>query len=111
MLPKVTKGRQNNPVPLSSKSKLHKAANLYEEFTGHDATYYDSLDIDWPAAGARIGHVDGIMYTTVRDGETEKYIHKFKKSARPEMMVSHDGKQVLPIGGNYTFTDRGIVDN
>jgi len=59
----------------------------------------------------RVGTVDGILYTTVRDGNTEKYIHEFKKKSRPHLAVSHDGKQLFILGGGYAFTERGIVDH
>lgn len=52
-----------------------------------------------------------MLYTTVRDGKKERYIHNFKKSARPNLVASHDGAKIALIGGNYRFTDRGIVDN
>jgi len=50
------------------------------------------------------------MYTTERDGEVQKYIHKFAKRDRPILAVSPNGDQILFVGGNYTFTERGIVD-
>jgi len=62
----------------------------------------------------RVGTVDGVLYTTVRDGRTEKYIHEFRKKSRPHLAVlavSHDGKQLFILGGGYTFTERGIVDH
>lgn len=61
--------------------------------------------------GLTIGECDGVMYSTVRDGVPEKYCHQFKKSARPLLVASHDGAQLALIGGNFTFTERGIVDN
>lgn len=61
--------------------------------------------------GFKFGDCDGILYTTVRDGRTEKYIHTFKKNSRPILASSSDGKQIALIGGKYKFTDRGIVDN
>ena len=60
--------------------------------------------------GLTIGKCDGILYTTVRDGETEAYIHRFKKSARPTLAASHDGESLSLIGGKFDFTERGIVD-
>ena len=50
------------------------------------------------------------MYDTVRDGESEKYIHRFKKRSRPLLVSSSDGKSLHILGGEYEFTDRGIVD-
>jgi len=90
---------------------LDQASELYEEFTGHDATEIEAHSIAWPKNGLKVGMCDGILYSTVRDGVAEKYIHRFKKSARPTFGVSYDGKKLLLIGGNFRFTDRGIVDN
>jgi hypothetical protein len=60
--------------------------------------------------GLVIGTVDGLLYTTVRDGKQEKYIHKFKVNDRPMFVVSDDGKQIFLLGGNFDFTEQGIVD-
>lgn len=96
---------------MSSTAKADRAAELYEQFTGHDAKKITKFAINWPTHGLQVGFVDGIMYETVRDGVKEHYIHKFKKSARPIFGVSYDGKMLLPIGGKFRFTDRGIVDD
>lgn len=60
--------------------------------------------------GFKIGEVDGILYSTIRDGNPEKYIHRFKKKSRPLLAASFDGSQLYILGGGYTFTERGIVD-
>ncbi len=72
--------------------------------------YIDTINIAPVDVGLKIGRCDGILYTTIRDGVTEKYIHEFKKKARPVLVASYDGKQLLLVGGKFTFTDRGIVD-
>jgi hypothetical protein len=59
---------------------------------------------------APVGELDGVLYTTVRDGVTEKYIHKFRKKSRPLLATSHDGKSLHILGGEYEFTERGIED-
>jgi hypothetical protein len=88
-----------------------KAAKLYENFTGHGGEVIAKVPSPkMPKALAIIGEIDGIMYTTVRDGQHEKYIHKFKKSARPMFCVSPDGRQIFLLGGEYHFTERGIID-
>lgn len=103
---------RKNPVsPSSRASKVAQASELFEQFTGHDADYVDKINVDISDTYANIGYVDGIMYETVRDGEKEHYIHKFKKSTRPTFGASHDGASLALIGGNFTFTERGIVDN
>jgi hypothetical protein len=90
---------------------VNAAADLYERFTGHEATEGAKIRVpDQPRVAVAIGDVDGILYTTVRDGVVEKYIHKFAKKDRPIFAVTPDGKQLLMVGGNYNFTERGIVD-
>jgi hypothetical protein len=90
---------------------LKKAARLYEDFTGHEGAIIARVPSPKiPKALAVIGECDGIMYTTIRSGEHEKYIHKFSKKARPLFCVAPDGSQIYLIGGEYRFTERGIVD-
>ncbi len=92
-------------------SSVSRAANLFREFTGHDADYYQKIPVEWPEVALTVGDCDGILYSTVRDGVKEKYIHRFKPSARPLLVASHDGQILGLIGGNFRFTDRGIIDN
>ena len=115
----VAKGVRMNPVPPSSranmsvktKSDLQKAAALYEKFTGHDALEMGKVTVpSMPNVAVAIGEVDGILYSTVRDGRLEKYIHKFHQADKPLFVVSPDGKVLYLLGGSYTFTERGIVD-
>jgi hypothetical protein len=109
---KVTRKKvRKNPAPASSRVQEEKAARLFENFTGHDACDVARVRIPNPPKAAMVvGHMTAICYSTVRDGKTEEYIHEFKKSAQPILAIGPDGKQVLIIGGNFTFTDRGFVD-
>lgn len=66
--------------------------------------------INIPKTGLVIGKMDGVLYTTVRDGKLEKYIHKFRRKSKPLLAVSSDGKQLLTVGGKYEFTEAGIED-
>lgn len=94
-----------------SNPETRKAAALYQRFTGHLADEGVRVKVPPPVkVGVCIGDLDGVLYTTVRDGRVEKYIHKFAKADKPLFVVSPDGKQLLLIGGRYTFTERGIVD-
>lgn len=97
---------------MRSKSALiRSASDLYERFSGHKADKGAKVKIPAvPAVGVCIGDIDGILYTTVRDGEVQRYIHKFRAKDRPLFVVSPDGKQLFMIGGNYNFTERGIID-
>ncbi len=90
---------------------LRKAARLYSDFTGHEDVKIGKVKIPpMPKEVLAIGKCDGILYSTVRDGVAEKYIHRFKKNSQPLLTASPDGKQLYLIGGSYNFTDRGIVD-
>ena len=113
------KTAKRNPVPPSSRAgmrsatrtDIQKAADLYQRFSGHDAEEIGRINVpEMPKVGVAIGTVDGIMYSTVRDGVLEKYIHKFHKRDCPLFVVSPDGKSLFLIGGVYNFTERGIVD-
>lgn len=95
---------------MSKKKRLDAAVKLFQDFTGHKPQYVDTVKMPVDDVAMAVGHCDGIMYTTVRDGKTEKYIHRFKKGSRPVLAVSHDGKQLYLLAGAYTFTDRGIED-
>jgi hypothetical protein len=93
-------------------ANLRKAGSLYAAFTGHEEIDIVKVKVpDMPRELVEIGHCDGILYTTVRDGQTEKYIHKFKRNSRPLFCVSPDGKQLVLLGGAFTFGERGIVDD
>lgn len=97
-------------VPRSSAAELLSAAALYKEFTGMDPESISSVNVELPKAVLVIGECDGVLYTAVRDGVEESYIHKFRKRSRPLLCVSADGKKLVILGGDYQFTERGIVD-
>ena len=105
-----------NPVPLSQKAKrTQEAARRYSEFTGLEAEYIDLVDIPgYPDVVFKVGTVDFIGYTTVREekgkARVERYKHDFRESSRPLLAVSHDGKQLFIIGGKFVFTSAGITD-
>lgn len=95
----------------AGRSDIARASNLYERFTGHEARSIGTVAVpSMPSAVAVVGECDGVLYTTVRDGNVEKYIHEFRDADKPLLCVSPDGEQLLLIGGRYVFTDRGIVD-
>lgn len=103
--------RKKNPANPARETQIKQAKLLYSDFTGHEPAKPVMIDKPiCPDVMSVIGEIDGIMYTTVRDGKTEKYLHKFKKSSRPLFCVSPDGLSIHVIGGSYVFGDRGIVD-
>lgn len=106
-------------VPPSRRVKLRNAhgaefeaaAKLYEDFTGHQAEPLANIPAPkMPKVALVVGRCDGVLYSTVRDGKKEKYIHQFKAKDAPILCVSPDGYQILLIGGNFRFTELGIVD-
>jgi len=85
---------------------------MYERFTGHAVDVAERAHVpSLPRVAAVVGECDGVLYTTVRDGKTESYIHRFRARDRPLLAVSPDGRQLLLIGGRYRFTEAGIVDS
>lgn len=96
----------------STDADVRAAADLYARFSGHTAEEIGRINVpSLPRTAVAVGECDGILYTTMRDGKVEKYIHKFRASDKPLLCVSPDGKRLLLVGGFYTFTERGIVDN
>lgn len=107
----AAKRAKNPATKLPAKSAdVRGAARKYLDFTGHAPGVIGEVDIKIPKAVAVIGTCDGILYTTVRDGKTERYIHEFKAADRPAFTVTPDGRGIFLVGGRYDFTDRGIVD-
>lgn len=105
----VKKGRSKNPVKRNSEN-ISSAIKRYEAFTESKAGFIDQLKIPTLKEGFAFGRCDGILYTTVINGKTEKFIHEFKHSSRPILASNHDGQFIALVGGKYRFTDRGIVD-
>ena len=101
--------RGKNPVG-PTQSEVDKAANLFRDFSGEYPEGLQSVKLPVPKTGLVIGELDAVDYTTVRDGKTERYRHSFKKSSRPHLAASHDGKSLHVLGGEYEFTERGIED-
>lgn len=99
------------PVKGQKQARLDRAVRLYRDFTGMEPEHADTIRIPSHDVLLAVGFCDGIMYTTVREGQQEKYIHRFKQRARPVLASSFDGQQLYLIAGSYTFTDRGIVDD
>jgi hypothetical protein len=93
-----------------TRSEVEEAQRRYEEFTGHEAREGRKVHVKVPRAALEIGTLDGVLYTTVRDGRKEKYVHKFRERSRPILAAGSDGKSLHVVGGEFEFTDRGIVD-
>lgn len=94
-----------------SRRDVDKATKGFTRFTGMAAGGVATVPAQPSGVAFLIGSLDAVCYTAVRDGKTEKYIHRFKKAARPLLASSHDGQSLLILGGGYRFTERGIVDD
>lgn len=92
---------------------VSRAKKLYRNFTGLEPESVQSVKLHLPDAAMVIGECDEVWYTTIRDDggvKQQRYRHRFKRSSRPLLCVSADGKTLLVLGGDYEFTERGIED-
>jgi len=101
------KGVLKNPV---RGRNYRKAVSLYKDFHGEHPKHVDDWDIVVPSVALQVGKVTGIMYKTKMDGKVQEFLHEFTGKAQPILASSADGKQLLILGGDYKFTERGIVD-
>lgn len=90
------------------KSVLQKARDLFFAFHERAPKAKEIFKIAPPkdATVLKVGSLDGLIYTPL--GERRKYIHKFKRNARPVLVVTHDGDQIYILAGEYKFTERGF---
>lgn len=93
-----------------TRADVKNARQLFKDFRGDHPESLQKVTIPHTRAGLAIGELDGVLYTTVRDGKKEKYIHEFKARSRPLLVASSDGKSLHIIGGKYAFTESGIND-
>lgn len=102
--------RKKNPIK-DRRSKINAAMKLYSNFSGEKpeivGTHPQPKRLD---VGIAIGECCGIAYEAVRDGEVMAYFHEFAEQDRPLLVSSSDGKQLVILGGEYDFTENGIVD-
>jgi hypothetical protein len=90
--------------------RIHRAAQLYEDFTGEPARHVRQVRTRDHDTVLAVGPAEAVAYNAVRDGKRASFIHEFRKGSRPLLAVSHDGSQLYLLGGAYRFTDRGIED-
>jgi len=90
--------------------ELERAARLYRGFRERGVGKTRRRMIDWPEVAVHIGRVRAFDYETTHGAKPILYRHKFAKWARPEFLVSPDGRHLLILPGNFSFTARGIVD-
>jgi hypothetical protein len=99
--------RRKNP---SKRDEIDKAARLLKDFSGHRPGEILKVRHNPIKRGLVIGTLDGVPYTTIRDGKSEHYLHEFAKDARPLLIASSDGRRLGIVGGRFQFTEAGIID-
>lgn len=88
-----------------------QAAELAEKFSGHASRPLGEVVAPTvPRVAIVVGYCDGLLYSAKRDGKVRRYVHTFARADRPLFLASPNGKQLLLFGGNFDFTERGIVD-
>lgn len=95
---------------MNAKRVVRAAVELFHAFRDRPPRRAGTVNFDVPEMVVIIGHVEEICYRTTHDDKAVRYRHPFQKGSRPLLAVSHDGKQLLLLGGRYLFTGRGIVD-
>jgi|SRR6187549_2979813 len=104
------KTRRRNPRAEGNSAEIERAAQLFRGFREDEPGKVSTLNFKAPRAAALIGDIDAIAYRTHHGGKLVKYLHEFTARARPQLLASADGTMLLIVGGNFTFTERGIVD-
>lgn len=103
---------RSNPARISTKEigeDFSKAKSLFTSFTGRAPATLTKIRVPAPPKVAlAFGTLVELTYQSERDGRL--YRHTFRKSSRPLVVASPDGKQLQIVGGRFAFTDRGIVD-
>jgi hypothetical protein len=99
---------KGNPSPRNE--EVHEAAKRLERFSGHVPRETIRVREKDVRTALVVGELDGVLYSTVRDGVPEKYIHRFRKNSRPLLCASSDGRQLRIVGGRFEFTEAGIED-
>lgn len=97
-------------IPIQENPSIRAAVRLQKRFSG-SVGHTEKINLPaLPRSAVAVGPLAVIGYLSNRDGRTALYVHRFAVDSRPHLAVSHDGKQLLILGGGYNFTERGIVD-
>lgn len=106
-----TRKIQATPIPGATARGLDKARNAFRAFTGMEPAEVVVSEVGTQTRMSwKLGQLEEVLYSTERDGKHERYLHPFKKSARPMLAVDAETAQLVLIGGNYRVTERGITD-
>lgn len=95
------------PARRSSAANVTRAARLYQSFHEAAPTKVQRVKHRDVREAMALGRLESVTYQTP-DGKL--YRHRFLGAARPILAASHDGRQLVVLGGRYRMTWRGIVD-
>lgn len=100
------------PIEGGTARGLDKAGNAFRAFSGMEpGQLLEVKSGPVPKVAWLLGELEEVLYNTERDGKRERYLHKFKKTARPLIAVDPDTGKPFLVGGDYTVTDRGFTDH
>lgn len=98
------------PKVAIDQATLAQAAKLFEGFRERDVSQIITRELMIPDVAVAIGDLHALEYRTTHGARRELYRHQFAPWARPDFLVSPDGRQLIVLGGSFRFTPRGIVD-
>lgn len=102
--------QRGEPMTLNNPS-VRDAITLQKRFSGSFSRIEKVTIPPNPRAALVVGPLTMIGYQSTRDGSPAIYVHRFAKHARPLLAASNDGQHLLILGGEFAFTERGIVDH
>ncbi|MGE0294712.1 MAG: hypothetical protein AB7P97_20365 [Hyphomonadaceae bacterium] len=103
--------RRGNPQKRRGEAEqIEAAAKLQADFSGHEPGNVDTVRVPDNKVFTPVGKLTGVLYDTIRDGKSEKYIHRFRRKSRPLLATSHDGTELRIVGGRFRVTEAGIED-
>ena len=92
-----------------------KLADKYQDRGGADKVRLVDSPAGTPAVLVTIGDLVGVVYESKKwDGKPKRFLHEFgkhgrKRTQKPVLAVTPDGKQLYVLGGDYFVDERGIV--
>lgn len=97
---------------MSQRRRIEQASRRFERFHGAPPERVDRREIEVPDTVLQVGTLEGIVYSAQVDGENKstRFYHPFRRSSRPLLCATPDGKMLVIVGGRFRFTERGIVD-
>jgi hypothetical protein len=118
---KAREGHYRNPdrgrrirVSGSNVKRLDRAMAFYKDFHwGEEADRIVKRKIPRaPRVAVKLGKLDSVVYSTVKDGESATWEHEFGEEGgkKPDLVMDMDNKKLHIVGGTYDVQPAGIID-